>query len=272
MKAFPRFWADLTSADFAQLDPARAVAVLPLGATEQHGPHLPLSVDTVLVDGVVREALGHLTANAQVLVLPTQSVGLSTEHTAFAGTLSLSPETLIRLWIELGECVARAGVRKLVLFNAHGGHVGAMDIVARELRGRCDLIVYHTSWSQLPLGDAVTSQFTAAEWRFGVHGGDLETSLMLALQPTAVRKELAQDFRSTAQDRAAHYAVLGDGRSAKLGWHMQDYNPQGAAGNATAATPEKGQALLKASGEQLARLLNEVASLPLSTLHPHTAR
>jgi creatinine amidohydrolase len=95
---------------------------------------------------------------------------------------------------------------------------------------------------------------------------------MLALQPAAVRKELAQDFHSTAQDRAAHYAVLGDGRSAKLGWHMQDYNPQGAAGNATAATAEKGQALLKASGEQLARLLNEVASLPLSTLHPHTAR
>ena len=267
MNEFPRFWADLTSADFQRLDPARAVAVLPLGATEQHGPHLPLAVDTVLVDGVVREALGHLSATTQVLVLPTQSVGLSTEHTAYPGTLSLSPETLIRMWIELGESVARAGVRKLVLFNAHGGHVGAMDIVARELRGRCDLIVYHTSWSQLPLGDAVTSRFTPTEWRFGVHGGDLETSLMLALQPDAVRRELAQDFRSTAQDRATHYAVLGDGRSAKLGWHMQDYNPQGAAGNAAAATADKGQALLCAAGEQLARLLNEVALLPLNTLH-----
>ncbi len=272
MNAFPRFWAELTSADFERLDPARAVAVLPLGATEQHGPHLPLSVDTVLVDGVVQEALRHVPTSAQVLVLPTQSVGLSTEHTAFAGTLSLSPETLIRVWTEIGESVARAGVRKLVLFNAHGGHVGAMDIVARELRGRCELIVYHTSWSQLPLGDAVSSQFTAAEWRFGVHGGDLETSMMLALQPTSVRKALAQDFRSTAQDRAAHYAVLGDGRSAKLGWHMQDYNPQGAAGNATASTPEKGQALVQAAGEQLARLLSEVALLPLSTLHPRAVR
>jgi creatinine amidohydrolase len=267
MNAFPRFWADLTSADFQRLDPARAVAVLPLGATEQHGPHLPLGVDTVLVDGVVREALGHLPPATQVLVLPTQSVGLSTEHTAYPGTLSLSPETLIRLWVELGESVARAGVRKLVLFNAHGGHVGAMDIVARELRGRCDLIVYHTSWSQLPLGEPVASRFSATEWRFGVHGGDLETSLMLSLQPNTVRMAHAQDFRSTAQDRAAHYALLGDGRSAKLGWHMQDYNPQGAAGNAAAATAEKGQALLSAAGEQLARLLNEVALLPLSTLH-----
>jgi creatinine amidohydrolase len=90
---------------------------------------------------------------------------------------------------------------------------------------------------------------------------------MLSLQPNTVRMAHAQDFRSTAQDRAAHYALLGDGRSAKLGWHMQDYNPQGAAGNAAAATAEKGQALLSAAGEQLARLLNEVALLPLSTLH-----
>jgi creatinine amidohydrolase len=266
MNPIPRYWAEMTSADFDRLDPARAVAVLPLGATEQHGPHLPLSVDTVLVDGVVRQALGQVAASAQVLVLPTQTIGLSTEHTAFAGTLSLSPQTLIRLWVEIGESVARAGLRKLVLFNAHGGHVGAMDIVARELRGRCGLIVYHTSWAQLPLGDAVTSLFSPHEWRFGVHGGDLETSMMLALQPGAVRCELAQDFRSTAQDRAAHYPVLGDGRSAKLGWHMQDYNPQGAAGNATAATQDKGQALLQAAGEQLARLLHEVALLPLDTL------
>jgi len=266
MNSLPRYWAEMTSADFERLDPARAVAVLPLGATEQHGPHLPLSVDTVLVDGVVRHALGHLANTAQVLVLPTQSVGLSTEHTAFAGTLSLSPEILIRLWIEIGESVARAGLRKLVLFNAHGGHVGAMDIVARELRGRCDLIIYHTSWTQLPLGESVSSQFSAHEWRFGVHGGDLETSMMLALEPAAVRRELTQDFRSTAQDRAAHYPVLGDGRSAKLGWHMQDYNPQGAAGNATLATQEKGQALLHAAAEQLARLLHEVALLPLDTL------
>ncbi len=266
MKALPRYWADCRSADFEQLDPTRAVALLPLGATEQHGPHLPLSVDSVLVDGVVQQALGHLAPSEQVLVLPTQTVGLSIEHTAYPGTLSLSPETLIRLWIEMGESVARAGLRKLVLFNAHGGHVGAMDIVARELRGRCDLIVYHTSWTQLPLGDAVMSQFSPDELRFGVHGGDLETSLMLALQPEAVRTEWARDFHSTARDRSERYRILGDGRSAKLGWHMQDYNVQGAAGNAAAATALKGQALLQAAGEQLAHLLHEVALLPLDTL------
>jgi len=129
-------WAELNTRDFAALDPARTVAVLPLGATEQHGPHLPLSVDTVLVDGVVNAALAHLTATDPVLVLPTQTLGLSTEHTAFAGTLHLSPQTLIQLWCDIGASVARAGVKKLLMFNAHGGNVGLMDVVARELRAQ----------------------------------------------------------------------------------------------------------------------------------------
>ena len=110
-------WADLNTLDFAALDPARTVAVLPLGATEQHGPHLPLSVDTVLVEGVVKAALTHLSATDPVLVLPTQTVGLSTEHTAFAGTLHLSPQTLIQVWCDIGASVARAGVKKLLMFK-----------------------------------------------------------------------------------------------------------------------------------------------------------
>ena len=132
-------WAELNTRDFAALDPARTVAVLPLGATEQHGPHLPLSVDTVLVDGVVNAALGHLAATDPVLVLPTQALGLSTEHTAFAGTLHLSPQTLIQLWCDIGASVARAGVKKLLMFNAHGGNVGLMDVVARA---ECQMELY----------------------------------------------------------------------------------------------------------------------------------
>ncbi|RYY92338.1 MAG: creatininase family protein, partial [Comamonadaceae bacterium] len=163
-----RFWADLTTRDFEALDPARAVAVLPLGATEQHGPHLPLGVDTRLVDGIVAAALPLLPADVPALFLPTQAIGLSPEHARFAGTLTLSSETLIRLWKDIGAGVARAGVRKLVLFNAHGGHVGAMDVVARELREAHDLIVYSVSWFNLPLAEA-NAQFSADEHRFGVH-------------------------------------------------------------------------------------------------------
>jgi creatinine amidohydrolase len=261
-----RFWADLTTTDFAALDPASTVAVLPLGATEQHGPHLPLAVDQCLADGIVVQALPQLPADLPVLVLPTQQVGYSPEHADFAGTLTLPVETVIATWVALGEGVARAGVRKLLLFNAHGGQASLMDIVARELRMRCQLIVYGCSWWNLPLGDAVTQLFPADEHRFGVHGGDLETSLMLALRAQHVRMGQAQDFASTSRERAARYPVLGNGRSAKLGWAMQDYNPQGAAGNAAAATAEKGQAVLAAAAKQLAILIQEIARLPLTTV------
>ena len=259
-------WAELNTRDFSVLDPARTVAVLPLGATEQHGPHLPLSVDTVLVDGVVNAALTHLAATDPVLVLPTQTVGLSTEHTAFAGTLHLSPQTLIQLWCDIGASVARAGVKKLLMFNAHGGNVGLMDVVARELRAQHGLIVYSSSWYNLPIDAGVMGQFSADEHRFGIHAGDIETSMMLALSPNRVNMAEAQNFASTSQDRAKHYAVLGNGKSAKLGWHMQDYNPQGAAGNASAATAAKGEALVHSAGEQLALLLKELVALPLSTV------
>lgn len=260
-----RFWADLTTGDFAALDAATTVAMLPLGATEQHGPHLPLGVDTFLADGIVAAALPLLPAEASVLVLPTQAIGLSPEHARFAGTLTLSAETLIRVWKEIGAGVARAGVKKLVFFNAHGGHVGAMDIVARELREAHDLLVYSVSWFNLPLGDA-GAQFSAEEHRFGVHAGDIETSMMLALHPPLVRMGAAQNFSSASQRRAGSYAILGNGKSAKLGWAMQDYNLAGAAGNAAAATSDKGRRVVDAAATQLAALLLEVARLPLSTL------
>ena len=265
------FWADLSSRHFAQLaaSPAidRVVAVLPVAATEQHGPHLPLSVDSTLVDGVVGAALPHLPAGFPVLFLPTQQVGKSNEHIRFPGTLTLSAQTVISIWMELGACVARTGIRKLLLFNSHGGQVSLMDIVARDLRSAHDMIVYSSSWYNLPLGEAVTALFPPEEHRFGIHAGDMETSMMLALREQFVDMGQARHFHSSSQERAAKYPILGNGSSAKLGWQMQDYNPAGAAGNAAAATVAKGRALVDAAGAQLARLLQEISDLPLSTLN-----
>ena len=270
-----RYWSDLSTADFAALNRARAIAVLPVAATEQHGPHLPLSVDADIIHGVIAAALAHLAPDLPALFLPTQAVGFSPEHTRFAGTLTLKAETLVRVWTELGECVAASGVKKLVLFNSHGGQVGALDLVARALRARLGLLVYSVNWFQLPLIDAqgqdVNARFDAGEHRFGIHAGEIETSLMLALRPALVRMDRAQAFRSTSQDRAQRWATLGNGRSAKLGWMMQDLNPHGAAGNAAAATAEKGQALLDAAGRALARVLTEIDQLPPGTLTETTA-
>ena len=269
-----RFWADLTTQDFARLlasgQAQHTMAVLPVAATEQHGPHLPLSVDTVLVDGVVAAALPHLAPDLKVLFLPTQAVGLSPEHARFPGTLTLKAETILRLWTDIGESVAAAGIRKLVLFNSHGGQVSVMDLVARDLRARLEMLVYSVSWFNLPLLDAqgqdVNTLFSAGEHRFGIHAGDIETSMMLALDPARVDMAQAQNFHSSAQDRAQAFAILGNGKSAKLGWQMQDYHPAGAVGNAAAATVDKGRALVTAAGRALAGLLAEVDRLPLSTL------
>ena len=272
MKLPSKFWADLSSRHFSQLaaSPAinQAVAVLPVAATEQHGPHLPLSVDTTLVDGTIAAALPHLSADLPILFLPTQQVGKSNEHIRFPGTLTLSAQTLISVWMELGACVARTGITKLVLLNSHGGQVSVMDIVARDLRTAHDLIVYSTNWYTLPLGDAVMDLFPPEEYRFGIHAGDMETSMMLALREQHVDMAQARNFKSTSQDRAAKYPILGNGSFAKLGWQMQDYNALGAAGNASVATAAKGRALLDAAGLQLAKLLQEVSDLPLSTLNP----
>ena len=270
-----RRWADLKSPDFARLDLARVIAVLPVAATEQHGPHLPLNVDRALVDGVIAAALPHLPADVPALFLPTQPVGFSPEHTRFAGTLTLKAATLINLWTELAESVAATGVKKFVLLNAHGGQAGLLDVVARDLRTRLGMLVYSVNSFNLPLvneqGESVADLFSAHEHRFGIHAGEIETSMMLALKPALVNMAKAQDFHSTAQDRAEKFSILGDGRSAKLGWQMQDYNPHGAAGNAAAATAGKGHALLGAMGRSLALLLAQIDQLPKDTLRTGTA-
>jgi creatinine amidohydrolase len=274
MTSKSRFWADLTTQDFAQLiasgQATQTIAVLPVAAIEQHGPHLPLSVDTVLVEGVVAAALPHLAPDLKVLFLPTQAVGLSPEHARFPGTLTLKAETILRLWTDLGESVAAAGIQKLLLFNSHGGNVSVMDIVARDLRARLNMLVYSVSWFNLPLRDAqggdVNALFGAEEHRFGIHAGDIETSMMLALSPSKVDMAQAQNFASTSQARAQQFDIMGNGKSAKFGWQMQDYNPAGAVGNAAAATADKGRAVVEAAGRSLAQLLAEMDRLPLRTL------
>jgi creatinine amidohydrolase len=265
-------WADLTTQDFARLDPAwreRLIAVLPLGATEQHGPHLPLSVDHDLVNGVVAASLPHL-RDLPVLFLPTQDVGYSPEHQAFPGTLTLPAPVVIGLWTALGESVARSGVKKLVLLNAHGGQVGLLDVVARDLRARLGMLVYSVNTFNLPLPPEVEGLFSAEEHRYGIHAGQIETAMMLALTPQRVRMDQARRFASASQARAAQFPILGNGRSAKLAWQMQDYNPAGAVGDAAAATAEQGRLVLEAQGRALAALLAEIDGLPADTLSERT--
>jgi creatinine amidohydrolase len=256
-----RYWANLSTQDFLALDAARTIAVLPVAATEQHGPHLPLSVDTVIVDSVVQAAMPQVAKGLSVLILPTQVIGKSNEHAAFPGTLSFSSETILRVWSEIGDGVAAAGIQKLVLFNSHGGQVSVMDLVARDLREKHGMIVVSTNWYSLPLD---MSDFSAHEMRFGIHAGEVETSMLLAAAPDLVKMQKAENFKSSSEERSKKFAILGNGRSAKFAWQTQDLNLSGAVGNAKAATADKGRKLIEQAGQQLAQLLGEIDQLPLS--------
>ncbi len=175
LKLKSKFWSDLTTLDFQSVSQSLAidevVAILPVAATEQHGPHLPCSVDQTILDAIILASLPKLAADLPVLFLPTQAIGKSNEHIQFPGTLTLSAQTTIALWTDIGASVARSGIKKLLLFNSHGGQVSIMDIVARELRCDHNLLVFSSNWYSLPLGDLVTNQFPATEHRFGIHGG-----------------------------------------------------------------------------------------------------
>ena len=250
-----RHWADLTAEDFRGLNRERCIAVLPLGAIEQHGPHLPVSVDRDLVEAVIERAIPLLDEELTVLFLPTMAIGKSNEHIAYPGTLTLSAETTIRVWMEIGASVARAGIKKLVFFNGHGGNVAAMDIVARDLRAAHGMLTLSTSWFQLGVDDDL---FDDRELRHGIHAGEGETAMMLACRGHLVEMEKAKDFRSRGEDWAEDHDFIGvGGGKAKLGWLIQDLNPEGACGNAAAASRDKGERLLDGAARRLAAFLAE---------------
>ena len=264
-----RRWADMTSQAFTALDRSRVVAVLPVGAIEQHGPNLPMAVDTATVQGLVDATARRLPSDLPVLFLPAQPVGKSNEHARFPGTLTLSAATLIQLWTEIGDCVAASGVRKLVLFNGHGGQEGVMDIVARDLRARHDMVVVCVHWYQLGLPEGLIGE---REERLGIHAGELETSILLALAPETVRMEHAQDFgcdETALLEQSPPLSFLGGG--ARLAWQTQDLNIHGACGNAAAGTAEKGQRAIDFVTGRFIEVLDAVARLPLSTLRSRPA-
>lgn len=256
-------WAQLSARQIGRLAP-EAVVIMPVAAIEQHGPHLPTAVDAELVNGILERAAALWHDAGVVLQLPTLALGFSSEHVGFPGTLSLSSTTLIRLWTEVAESVHASGARKLLIFNSHGGQVGALDLVARDLRARLGLMTVTSSWFQLPLGDAL-AEVSAHEHRFGVHGGQVETAMMLALAPQTVDMGLARNFDSSSQTRAQSLPVLGDGRSAKLAWLTRELNASGAVGQASAASADLGHRVLDAAARGLVGLLQDMQRIDAHT-------
>jgi creatinine amidohydrolase len=259
----PRQWADLSTADFRALDAERAIAVLPIAAVEQHGPHLPVGVDALIMRGCLERVLARLPDDLLALILPIQSVGVSLEHSAFPGTLSLSHQTAARALLEIAEGVARAGLRKIVLLNSHGGNSAVIADAALELRARFSMLAVNCSWSRFGYPDGL---FSETELRHGIHAGEVETSLMLAFHPDLVDMTRADNFGSAAADFERDFTWLRSDRPVGFGWMAQDLSPEGAMGDASKASAEKGEAAADYWATAFVELLRDVEAFDLARL------
>jgi len=237
-----RYWHEMTTRDFADNDTSAWIAVLPVAAIEQHGPHLPVFTDTCIAEGMIHRVIELLPTDLPVTFLPIQAIGKSNEHISSPGTLTSSWETTTKLWLDIGDSVQRAGVVKLIVISSHGGNVPMVDIVARQLRVRHDMLCVATAWSRFGMPEGISA---AEEALYGIHGGDIETSVMLHLRADLVNMERAEDFRSTQLDFISEFKHLRAHGPVQFGWKAQDLNPKGAVGNAAAATADKGKAVVE---------------------------
>ena len=259
----PRDWTAIQWPDSARQDAARWIAVLPLAATEQHGPHLPLRTDVLIAEAYLERVRGLLPDNIPATFLPIEEIGISTEHTDYPGTLTLSADAALKSWMAIGERVVRAGIRKLVMVTSHGGNSAAMTIVAQDLRARHGLLAVTTAWSRFGVPEGL---FAAEEIRHGVHGGAVETSIMLARYPHEVRNDAIGNFAPSSIAMEKQYRWLSTHRPAPLAWQAQDLHPSGAAGDATSASAEKGERLLNHGARAFCELLADVDNFDVNTL------
>lgn len=276
-------WQDLSGPELAALVDEATVAVLPLAAIEQHGAHLPLSTDLDIGLGLLGAAVAQLETRivetsvdetrvvetrtaekrASVILLPPLAIGSSLEHADFSGTLSFAPEAAIGVIEALGEGVHRAGIRRLVLFNSHGGNKAVIDLAALKLRAAHAMLVVKANYFRFAPPEQA---LPAEELRHGLHGGALETSMMLHLAPQKVRREQLIDAVSEGQRREQAGATMGPEGDAGYAWMAQDLNPSGVTGNATLADADTGRRLVEHFATRLAQIIEEAGRFDLTTL------
>ena len=259
----PVSWQSLSTTDFERLDLERTVAVLPVSATEQHGPHLPVGTDALINRGIIGALRGRLDESHSVVVLPAFEVGASEEHVDYPGTLAVGPERLLPIWVDACRGVARAGIRRLVILNSHGGQRGLVDQVALRLRISAQMLVVRCNYFAF---GAPAGLFDAEELRHGLHGGEAETALMMHLNPELVRKDQLANFESLGQRLAQSSTWLGVEKPVGIGWKASDLNKAGVVGGASRADPERGRAYLEHIADALAELLRETAAVPMDII------
>ncbi len=264
-----RLWTELTSADIEAVDMTAQTVVLPVAAVEQHGAHLPLGTDAFIAEGYLARVKGRLPPELPALFLPIQMIGCSVEHSDFSGTLSLAARVALDAWGGLIDAVARTGCRKLVVINSHGGNSGLIEILAHDARAKHGMLAVIASWQRFGYPHGL---FSDAERTHGIHGGQIETALMLAFRPDLVRLDAARDTPSASVALEAKRWLRAFGRPTGFGWMAQDLSSTGVVGNSAAATAEAGEACAEFGANAFVELLSEVSAFDLAGLMDRTAK
>lgn len=243
-------WRDVT--DMPNKD--NVVIVQPMGAIEQHGAHLPLVVDAAISVGVLGKALARLPDHIPAYSLPPLYYGKSTEHDSFSGTITLSAATLSAVLTDMADSIYRAGFRKLVFMNSHGGQPQVLEIVARDLHQKYpDLLVFPLFTWRAP--NVAAALISAKELEFGIHAGDAETSVMLSLLPDQVRMEQAVTEYPHGLPENSLLSMEG---ALPFAWITRDLTKSGVLGDATAATKEKGDRILESLADSWMQVITEI--------------
>lgn len=251
------YWEHLTTTQFDAFDRAGTVVILPVAAIEQHGPHLPVSTDALINRGIVAEALRIGSDAVTMLVLPPLDIGHSLEHGSFAGTLSLDAETLLNVWDKIGADISKCGFEHLVILNSHGGQRSLVDLAAVRLRAALGLNVARANYFSFGMPEGL---FDAEELRLGIHGGEVETSLVMHLAPELVRREALAHFDYRDGQRARN-ETLSYEKPVGLGWLSEDLNRAGVVGNAAAADAQRGERYLKYLGARLVEVCEQMLAV-----------
>ena len=253
-----RYLTHLTSPEIAALDKHEGVVILPIGAVEQHGAHLPVLTDTLIATNTLDATLAVLPDDVKAWALPPMNYGKSNEHINYSGTITLSATTLIAVLHDIGASVARSGFRRLAFLNGHGGNMPVLNMVARDIRVATGLMCFNIHGFQ---HGALPFEMSEKEMTYGIHGGERETSLILATNPDLVKMEHAA---TTYPDFPVTDTPLFFFGSVNAAWLADDWSDTGIYGDATLGTAEKGEALLASSVENLVKLFTVLSTFEVA--------
>lgn len=251
------FWKDLISETIASLDKEKSVVLLPISAIEQHGSHLPVGTDAMILEGLLKKFAAEKEFEENVLIAPQLFVGKSNEHMDFCGTMTFTAKTLYAIVEELVDSIVKSGFQKVILTNSHGGNTDLLNLISRDLRIKYRIEIYVVDWWFTSFWNDIMAEEKESESPYGVfHACELETSLMMALAPETVAKECITDETPDQMFEGKRYITLYG--PVNMGWRTKDVTKSGVIGTPSCASAEKGEKFLAYATDRLAEIVKEV--------------